>query len=163
MKRFLKKRWLGIPVGIVSVVLVLVLLGGSVLALTGWYTVLTGTTDVTVDEAITIENVAGDDGNFDPNNNTWTVSLYPGEMKALYIEAFNASSANLSIVATVWNVPAGLTVTGNGGVALDISETLPGNGSGVFAIEVHAAGNIIPGSYSINFALHRADEGVTYP
>lgn len=157
MKRFLKKRWLGIPVGIVSIVLVLVLLGGSALALTGWFQVLTGTADVTVDEAITIGNVTGDDGDFDPSNNTWSVSIKPGEMKKLYIEVSNASQANLSVVATYTITPSGvgITVTGNDGVALNIPETVPGASSGVFAIEVHAAGSANIGSYTVNFALHR--------
>lgn len=51
MKKFLKKRWHGIPVGIVSALLALVLVTGSVFAAYGF---LTATVEVKVEEAIVV-------------------------------------------------------------------------------------------------------------
>lgn len=152
--RLLKKRWHSIPVALVAVLLAVTMITGSVFA---WYEVTQGTADVTVIEAITIANVDGDDGNFvgyDPS--VWTVSMYPGEMKALWIEVTNASSADLEVVATVDPISDdGLTVTGNAGISLAEPVTIPGNSSGVFAIEVHADGDAAPNTYSFDFELHR--------
>lgn len=51
MKRFLKKRWLGLPVGIITIVLLVCLLGGTALAING-YTFFSGSVNAEVREAI---------------------------------------------------------------------------------------------------------------
>jgi len=53
MKRFLKKRWLGLPVGIIIVVLLVLVLAGGALATNG-YTFFRGGVDATVREAIAV-------------------------------------------------------------------------------------------------------------
>lgn len=54
MKRFLKKRWLGLPVGIIAVVLLVCLLAGGTLAATGAFRVETYDTEVSVLEPLEV-------------------------------------------------------------------------------------------------------------
>lgn len=160
MKQFLHKRWHSIPVGIISAVLVICLVAGGAFALSPWFEVLGGTADVTVEEAISIANTSGDGGEqfvVSDEDYTWTVSLYPNEMKALFIDVSNASSGDLEVIGVVdpVNDGNGVSVTGNDGVALAESVTIPGEGSGIFALEVHAAGNAEPGARTFQFTLNR--------
>ena len=53
MKRFLKKRWLGLPVGIITVVLLVIMLAGTALAVNG-YIFFRGNVDAEVREAIAV-------------------------------------------------------------------------------------------------------------
>lgn len=53
MKRFLKRRWLGLPVGVIAVVLLVLTLTGGVLAANG-YPFFKGSVDATVREAIAV-------------------------------------------------------------------------------------------------------------
>jgi len=53
VKRFLKKRWLGLPIGIITVVLLVLALTGTALAVNG-YTFFESKVDATVREAIAV-------------------------------------------------------------------------------------------------------------
>lgn len=53
MKRFLKKRWLGLPVSIITVVVLMLVLGGTALATNG-FTFFKGSVDAEVREAIAV-------------------------------------------------------------------------------------------------------------
>ena len=57
MKRFLKKRWLGLPVGIIAVVLLVFLLAGGTLAATGAFRVFDNTVEVNVLEPLEVSEV----------------------------------------------------------------------------------------------------------
>jgi len=57
MKQFLKKRWHGIPVGIVSALLAIVLVAGGVLAATGAFEVFRSDTEVTVLEPLEVTEI----------------------------------------------------------------------------------------------------------
>ncbi|MBA7545535.1 hypothetical protein ES705_37904 [subsurface metagenome] len=57
MKRFLKKRWLGLPIGIITVVLLVFLLVGGTLAATGAFRVFTSETEVTVLEPLEVTEI----------------------------------------------------------------------------------------------------------
>ena len=159
MEKFLKKKWHSIPVGIMSAVLLVCLLAGSAFA---WYAVSTSTAEVTVEEAIAY-TVTGGDGTFDVGSSVWTVPIYPGEMKVLYMTVSNASSADLAVVAVATGVPAHMDVTGNNGIPLAQSVIIPGGGSGPFSVELYADGEIVPDTYTITVTLQRAGEGVSYP
>jgi len=114
MKRFLKKRWHSIPVGIITAVLVLGLVAGSVFAA---YTVLTGTATVTVDEAITAEFAIF--GIWYPVEDGFAMPLepyYPGESDTGYYKIYNKSSVPLNIVVDVTGVPDGWNITGDGNI-----------------------------------------------
>lgn len=54
MKHFLKKRWLGLPVGIIAVVLAIVLMTGTAIAATNGFTFFRGNVDADVREAIAV-------------------------------------------------------------------------------------------------------------
>ena len=125
MKQFLKKRWRGVPVGIITAVLAVCLLTGGVFAA---YHFLSGTIDVTVGEAITVYyDWPGDSQEWI----LWTGSpltitgAYPGESVNIGIRICNASSVTLNVVgtATITAAPSdgwtSITWSGlpNGGIA----------------------------------------------
>ncbi|MBA7699872.1 hypothetical protein ES703_108576 [subsurface metagenome] len=53
MKRFFKKRWLGLPIGIITIVLLVLMLASTALAVNG-YVFFKGNVDATVREAIAV-------------------------------------------------------------------------------------------------------------
>ena len=57
MKRFLTKRWLGLPVGIIAVVLLVFLLAGGTLAATGAFRVYDNTVEVNVLEPLEVTEI----------------------------------------------------------------------------------------------------------
>ena len=157
MRKFLKSRWHRVPVALVSALLVLTLVAGGAFAFSGWFTFTTGVADVTVVEAIEVTGFSGD-GSVTGNQTdgyTWTVSMYPGEDKTLIVTVHNHSSVGLDLVTDVGTVPAGLTVTGNGGISLEISAPIAGNTTAQFAIIIEADGAAAPGSYTVGFAFQR--------
>jgi len=75
MKRFLKKRWLGLPIGIITVVLLVLMLTGTALAVNG-YTFFKGGVDADVREAIAV-------GAFD----TWdNLHPYGSDAEAVWVD-----------------------------------------------------------------------------
>ena len=105
MKRFLKKRWHSIPVGILTAVLVVCLLAGSALAA---YNFLTYTADVTVEEAIGVQFTTNDpDVTWD--GNTITIeNLVVGDFKCGYFAFTNISQySDLQVTIDVTPDPAG--------------------------------------------------------
>ena len=148
MKRFIRKRWLGIPVVLLVVVLAVMLTAGSVMAA---FTVFMGNANVTVVEAFTISNTTGDGGEAfsGPNDNAvWDVSLYPGETKTLNVLVSNASSVAL---------PVSATGAGNEGVAASWAGTgnVPASGSVVLTLTVTADTDAYPGPRTIFFSIGR--------
>ena len=104
MKKFLRKSWRGVPVGIISAVLAVCLLAGSVLAA---YNFLTFTTVITVDEPLKIEMRW-----WDYNEAVWTdwwelagvggadeLDLYmsPGEVQTFGLRIYNISYSPLTV------------------------------------------------------------------
>ena len=145
MKRFLKKRWLSIPV---IVVLLLLLAAGSVFAA---FNVFMGNANVDVGEAFTISNTTGDDGEqfTGPSNDAvWEVSLYPGESKSLNVLVSNASSAALAVSTTG---------TGNEEVTAAWAgpTNVPANNSIVLTLTVTVEDDAYPGTRIIYFEISR--------
>lgn len=148
MKSFVKKKWRGAPIGIITAVLLVGLLGGSAFA---GFNVFMGNAHVDVEEAFTISNTTGDIGEefSGPNDNAvWDVSLYPGETKTLNVLVSNASSAAL---------PVSATGTGNEGVTAGWSgpSEVPANGSVTLTLTVTADDDAYPGARTIFFAIER--------
>ena len=148
MKRFIRKRWLGIPVVLLVAVLVLVLAAGSAFAA---HTVFMGNATATVVEAITVTNTGGDGGEAftGPSNNAvWAVSLYPGETKTLNVLVTNASSAAL---------PISTTGTGGEGVTAGWTgpTTVPASGSITLTLTMTADADASPGARTVFFAIAR--------
>ncbi len=151
MKGFFKKRWHGIPIGILSIILALMLVGGSIFAA---LTVFNGNAEVTVEEAITVTNTDGDDHEFFTGGAmgaSWDVSLYAGETKTLNVLVSNASSVDLTIGLVFASSHGAYGVTSS----VSGSSTVPGGGSVTLTLTVSAAQDASPGSYTIYFAISR--------
>lgn len=148
MKHLFAKRWHSIPVGILSAVLAVCLLAGSAFAVA--YPFWGGKAEVTVAECMTVSNLSGDQGDFDPANNTWTVTMYPGESKILYVRVSNASSAELpvSLGAAVSN--PGVNALWSGG-----ANTIAGKSSLDFTLTVTATGDAGPRGYTVYLSITR--------
>jgi len=147
MRRFFRKRWHSIPVGLVAVLLALALVGGGVAA---GFSVWTGTADVTVTECFTVSNLGGDDGDFEGTPSVWTVSMKPGESKTLDVRVSNSSSAALPITLTAVEAYASISATW-----LPSSGTIAGGSYYDFTLTVTAAGDATPGTYTVNLGITR--------
>jgi uncharacterized membrane protein len=114
MKNFMHKKWLGIPVvGIIAVLLALSVVGGIMA-----YTTLTATSNIAVNEPITI-SCTGGDGSYTQTGSigTWTVSMYAGESRTLDLQITNAANAA---------VPVTVTESDNGGGNVTMTSTQGG-------------------------------------
>ncbi|GAJ23394.1 unnamed protein product, partial [marine sediment metagenome] len=88
MKRFLRKRWHSIPVGIITTILLVCLLAGSALAA---YNFLDYTANVEVVEAIGIQFTPEDEGVSWDGNTITVEGLYPGSWKCGLFAFINRS------------------------------------------------------------------------
>lgn len=152
MKSFLKKKWFGIPVGILAVLMALVLVAGSAFAS---YNVWMGNANVDVVESITVSNTGNDGGEEftgSAGDYAWDVSLYPGESRTLNVLVSNASSASLSIGVTFNSSHTALGVGSSGSGTVSVT----GGGSEVLSLTVTADGDASPGSYTIFFKIERS-------
>ncbi len=98
MKRFLKKRWHSIPVGILTAILVVCLLAGSVLAAYKFYDY---TANVEVVEAIGIQFTPEDEGVSWDGNTITVEDLYPGSWKCGLFAFTNISMSDLKVTIDV--------------------------------------------------------------
>jgi len=150
MKGFTKRRWHGIPLGIVAILLVLILSGIGVLAA---FNVFMGNTNVTIVESITVTNTTGDDGESFTGTayaGDWTVSVYPGETKILNVLVSNASPNDVIIGASLPVGLSGVTATWSG------PTTVPGNGSVTLTLTLVVDSDAGPGGpLTIPFAIFR--------
>jgi len=108
MKRFIRKRWFGIPVVLLVAVLVLVLAAGGVMAA---YTAWTGMADVTVGEAITVALVntapTGVVSTWTPGTGSGTLtvaSMVAGDCVLLGFRVSNSSTFPLNVTVTVTQI-----------------------------------------------------------
>ena len=153
MKNFLKKRWHGIPIGIIA----MLALVGIVAA--GSYTFLSGTIDIKVEEAVTVQyDWPGDGlGWLDWDGSSLTITgAYPGESVNIGIKICNASSAALDVnmVATLTGHPSGGSgkLTVSGGPAGSIA----GNSCWEGVVTGTIAGDTPPGDYSVTLNFNRS-------
>ena len=153
MKNFLKKRWHGIPVGIISAVLAVCLLGMGVYAA---YTFLPGVVEVQVDEAITV--YYGPNSTLLVEDFTVPISGYPGESVNVTLRITSASAGDLTVKAAITGCPPGMTWSAVGDLAGLFSSgvVIPGKGSEVDDIVCTLSGEIVPGNYTVNFTFSRS-------
>jgi len=159
----MKKKWFGMPVVLIAVVLAVVLLAGSAFAA---YTFLGFTTVVTVDEPITIE-MAWYDYNEKVWSDWWEVTggagadeldmyMSPGETQTLAVRVYNTSLSPLTVATTLSN-PGGHFTFGGWP-----NEEIPGsNGDNSLherqfgTCTVTANGDTPPGDYNIKVNFTR--------
>jgi hypothetical protein len=102
MRKFLKSKWHGLPLGVMSLVLVSALVVGGVAAAS--VALLSGSGTVTVNEAITVTQHTPTDGTVGGTSwsaMTWTVSTYPGETKVLTVKVSNVGTASIPLYASL--------------------------------------------------------------
>ena len=111
MKNFLRKRWHGMPIGILSVFLVV-----GIVAAAG-YTFLSGTANVSVDEACDIQtwNGAAWQSRGEGFSMTFT-GVYPGETITVPMRVDNKSTATLMVTGTY--TATGYPAGGHGDVSV---------------------------------------------
>jgi hypothetical protein len=147
MKRFMKKRWHNVPVGIVTVVLLFLFLAGGAFAA---YSTWSGTAEVTVDECFVISNVGGDNGDYSGTPPQWAVSLYPGESKTLKVNIHNNSSvaldALLAASESYESINASWTPSTPG---------VPSGGDIVSTLTVTAVSGAQPGIFTVGLDISR--------
>jgi uncharacterized membrane protein len=146
MKGFLKRRWHGIPVGIVSAILLVCILCGSVFASYLWWS---GTAKVTVDECLSWINLGYDNGDLN-GDNEWIVAMKPAESKILNIRIYNSSTAAVGVALTC--VEAYTSVDASWTPA---SDTIAGGGYKDFTLTVTATAAATPTEYTIPLTISR--------
>ena len=122
MRKFLKKRWKGLPVGLVVGFSALILIAGSVAAA---YTFLNQEVNVTVNEPMLVEySIDGGASWVTPNDGTpIAVVCYSGESMLINIRVTNSAHVSLNVtsdfVDSSWVPVTWATVTGlpNGSMA----------------------------------------------
>ena len=144
MKQFLKGRWRGIPVGVITAILAVCLLTGGVLAA---YQVWTSTAAVTVQECFSVGVVSGD-GSY--TSGTWTVSMYPGETKSLVVRVTNASSVTLPITLTATEGYASIDAAW-----APASGSVPASSYYDFTLTVTATASAVPQDYTVSLDISR--------
>ena len=164
MKRFLRKRWLGLPVGIITVVLLVLALTGSALAANG-YIFFRGSVDAEVREAIAVgafdswdnlhpygsdENAVWVDTPVDGEHGTGTgtlgdvtISIAPdGDAYKLTIATLGSGdTVGTGFVAGEWIVIP-VNLRNGSSVALDLGATADGGGLILRCAYEENAGNV---------------------
>jgi uncharacterized membrane protein len=146
LKGFLAKRWHGVPVGILTAVLLVCLLASSALAA---YLFWSGSAKVTVAECMTVTNLGGDDGDFNADMQ-WIVTMKPGETKILKVRVANSSSAALQVDLGCGTPQPCITVTW-----APASSVIAGGNYGDFTLTVTVSGSAFPTEYSIPLTITR--------
>lgn len=149
MKKFLRKRWHRMPIGIISVVLALALVAGGVFAI---ITVWGGKADVVVTECFTVTNLVGDSGNFEgvSPDIMWSISLKPGETKTLKIRVWNSSSVAVPITLSAVESYDDITTLWTPAIG-----DVPGSGSYDFTLSVTATFSATTGNYTVPISISR--------
>ena len=156
LRRFASKKWNGLPIGAITIALVLSLvIGGGVYAAV---VLLSGTANVTVQEAITLTQSAPTDGTW--SNNTWNVSMYPGETKTCTLKLSNAGSVGIPVTVSmeavtdltnsvkVWSGTDWITYNG-------VSYAVPGGGDGYVQFQVTANTSSSIGGKTLSLSISR--------
>lgn len=137
-----------------SVVLVVLLIPTITVGAAVGYLFFNGTTGVTVEECMMVENIGGDNGSeytiAEEGSAIWNISMYAGETRTLNIRVTNNSTASLVVNLTAPESYSHLAVGWN-----VESAVVAGNSYTDFTLTVTADGSIAVGTYSIPFYVSR--------
>ena len=153
MKQFLKKRWHGIPVGIVSGLLALVLVAGGAFAA---FSFLTLTTEITVDEPLTIEyNLWNDYGGDDlwhplPDEDSMTLERMAGSTFAMQLKVTSEADNPLTVNTVFSGDTSNFIFGGFPNYSTCLGETVT-----LFDVTVDVKGDAPPGVYTVTFNFTR--------
>lgn len=151
MKSFLKKKWHRLPVGIITLILLVCLVAGSAFATDG-FGFWSATAKVTVTEPMTVEYVGDPEMGWDAVTGILTADLDPNTGIEIIWQVTNDGVGQLKITPSVDNPYP--TVTANW---LPADMTLGGVPpfSGEFCLSVYADGNTPPGTYTFQVSFER--------
>lgn len=156
MKRFLKRRWHHLPLGIVTAVLVACLIAGGAFAAYAFYT---GTVEVTIDEPMTVEPYyVSEDVTWDGQN--YTVDLCPGQTVRLGWDvknnclkfAYNVTPSVSPTSASDGNITTKWVMTHDAGGYQIVAP----NGTERFTLVISANGSAAPGTYIFTATFDRS-------
>ena len=154
MKGFLKKRWHSIPIGIITAVLILGLVAGSVFAA---YNFFSFTTEVFVDEPLSIEynldgQYGGDWGWYElGDEDSLTLERSAGDDFAMRLRITNDADNPL----TVDTVITGIGKSYFSFAGWPVGSECP-NGATVFDVTADVNGDAPPGTYYLTFTFQRS-------
>ena len=162
MKRFLKKKWHRIPLGIITVTLLACLVAGSAFAAYGFWS---ATAEVTIDEPMTV-TLAAANAKMVFSGDDFTVPLYPGsQVKAGWDVTNTGQGQPLTVM------PSTSPSSGDGGNITLVWKDGPGPAANVivspglpiapgatqrFALTIKANGSTTPGTYTFSLAFDRS-------
>ena len=149
MRKFLRKRWHRLPIGIVIAVLAVCLLVGGVLAV---YPFLTATISVVVDEPMTVEyNWPGGDVGWLPlaDEATLSISGVAGDSETFELKVCNAANNPINVTTTLGGNTGKFTVTGlpNG--------SIPANGCWTGSVTATINADAPVGTYTLTVTFAR--------
>jgi len=159
MKRFLKKKWHHLPLGIVTVILLACLVTGSAFAA---YNFLSFTTEIFVDEPLTVEfNLNGNyggDSNWHPLDGAGdelTIDGSAGDVFDIYLRINNRADSALTVHTVITGQTAHFTCSGfpNGSIPeSDGNDAVP-EWQGLTTISIN--GDAPPATYNVTFTFTR--------
>jgi len=155
MKKFLKRRWHGIPVGIITVLVLVGVVAAS-------YTFLSHTIEITVDEPLTIEyNLNGAYGGDAlwhplPDVDSLTIEGSAGDIFNIDLRINNRANSALTVTTTFAGDTYWFTLTGFPSGSIPASDGNDSNPewSGPTSIKIH--GDAPVGAYNVTLNFNRS-------
>jgi len=94
----MKRKWHGIPVVLMLILLAVALISGGTSAAVSSYTVMTGNVEVTVLEPLELSNITVSKGSY--GSNIWDLQMYAGETAWLMTTLTNLASVDIPAAIT---------------------------------------------------------------
>jgi len=138
-----------IPKALVIAFMTLILIGGAVYA----YTAITVTSEVEVQEPISIVSVEGD-GSFDTGSNIWDIGvIYPVDTASITITFANeaAGAITLDLSANPASLDGGNLVFSVDNPTVEV----PAGGTATVTLSADTTQSLAPGSYSTEVTIER--------
>lgn len=155
MKRFLKKQWHHLPVGIITAVLLACLVAGGAFAAYGFWS---ATAEVTVDEPMTVV-LAAANANMVFSGDDFTVPLDPGAQVKAGWDVTNNGSKALTVTPSISpsSADGGNITTGWGRPPSSLTSLVVDPGATQrFGLTIMANGSTAPDTYTFTLTFDRS-------